>query len=140
MTAPAVRPLSVTPDAVLMRAAAYLHRHGWTNRPLYDEHNGCPLRCPCHYTHRYPASMLGAIRAAFYGRVKWHLTADVIPAYTDAVEWLNSYLLAHGHAGQHAPALVWQAAPGRTPEQVMAALRAAATAYTHAHPTRRAAA
>ena len=140
MTAPAARTANPAPNAVLMRAAAYIHRHGWTTRPLYDEHNGCQLSCRCHYTHRYPASMLGAIRAAFYGRAKWYLTPDVIGAYTDAVEWLNTYLLAHGHAGQHAPVLIWQSAPDRTGEQVLAALRAAATAYTLAHPTRRAAA
>ncbi len=143
MTTPAAantRSLSPAPNAVLMRAAAYLARHGWTDRPLYDEHHGCTLGCYCHITGCYPASMLGATRAAFYGRAKWYLTGDVIDAYTDAVEWLNTHLLAHGAAGSHAPALVWQAMPGRTPEQVITALRAAATAYTLAHRTGRAAA
>jgi energy-converting hydrogenase Eha subunit A len=126
-------------DAVLDRAADYLQRHGWTPDRLYDDHSGCTLRCSCHRTGSYPASIIGAIRAAVFGRPRWYLdTADPAArhAYTAAVEWLNTYLIAIGHTGLHAPVFDWQTAPGRTCADVLGALRAAATAYRH-HTQRR---
>ncbi len=128
-------------DKVLRRAARYLDRHGWTPTGLYDVHSGCLLKCRCHFTGTYPASILGGIRVGVFGQPRWYLTATDEPArhaYTTAVEWLNTYLIAIGHAGRHASVFDWQTAPGRTPTQVSDALRAAATAYRH-HTPRRAA-
>lgn len=129
-------------DTVLDRAARYLARYGWTSAGLYDAHNGCTRKCSCHRTGLYPASMLGAIRVAIFGQARWYVdTASDTDrhAYTAAVEWLNTYLIAIGHAGQHAPVFDWQSAPGRTVADVCDALHAAATAYRH-HRTRRTAA
>ena len=128
-------------DQALRQAARYLDQHGWTPTVLYDVHSGCPLKCRCHYTGTYPASILGAIRVGVFGQPRWYLdtaTDTARHAYTTAVEWLNTYLIAIGHAGKHASVFDWQSAPGRTPTQVSDALRAAATAYRH-HTPRRAA-
>ena len=126
---------------VLDRAARYLARHGWTPTGLYDAHDGCTLKCTCHRTGTYPASMIGAIRIAVFGAPRWYLdtaTDETRHDYTVAVEWLNTYLIAIGHAGLHAPVFAWQTAPGRTLTDVCAALRAAAVAYRR-HTPRRAA-
>jgi energy-converting hydrogenase Eha subunit A len=128
-------------DTVLDRAADYIDRYGWISTGLYDAHSGCTLRCPCHRTGTYPASIIGAIRVAIFGTPRWYLdttTQDARHAYTAAVEWLNTYLLAIGHAGLHAPIFDWQTIPGRTCGDVCGALRAAATAHRH-HTQRRAA-
>jgi hypothetical protein len=129
-------------DAVLDRAARYLARHGWTPTGLYDPHTGCTRKCPCHRTGTYPASILGAIRYAVAGAPRWYLdTADpgTLHSYTAAVEWCNTYLIAVGHAGLHAPLFDWQTAPGRTLTDVCDALHTAATAYRR-HRSRRTAA
>ncbi|MET7468409.1 hypothetical protein ABZS35_06655 [Micromonospora sp. NPDC005599] len=127
--------------AVLDRAALYLGQHGWTSTGLYDSHDGCTAKCACHRTGLYPASILGAIRAAVFGGPRWYLTgitdAD-LHAYSAAVEWFNTYLIAVGHDGQHAPVFAWETAPGRTPAHVTQALCAAAIAYRK-HTIRRAA-
>lgn len=126
---------------VLDRAADYLIRYGWLPSGLYDLHDGCTSRCPCHRTGTYPASILGAIRYAVFGAPRWYLTTtdgQALHDYTAAVEWLNTYLIAIGHAGHHTSVFAWQTAPGRTTRQVTSALHAAATAYRH-HATRRAA-
>jgi hypothetical protein len=132
----------VDTDAVLDRAADYLVQYGWISTGLYDAHDGCTLRCSCHRTGTYPASIIGAIRAVVFGTTRWYLdttTEDARHAYTAAVEWLNTYLIAIGHAGLHAPVFDWQTAPDRTTTDVLGALRAAASAYRH-HTQRRAAA
>src|SRR4051794_26397148 len=93
-----------TTDTVLDRAADYLARNGWTPVGLYDVHNGCTRPCICHVTGTYPASMVGAVRVAAFGAARWYLDTagdDSRHEYTAAVEWLNTYLLAYGHAGQH---------------------------------------
>jgi hypothetical protein len=134
--------LIVDTDAVLDRAADYLQHNGWIRAGLYDPHDGCTRNCRCHRTGTYPASIIGATRVAVFGQPRWYLdTADPAArhAYTAAVEWLNTYLIAIGHAGLHAPVFDWQTTPGRTPGDVITALRAAATAYRH-HTQRRAAA
>ena len=128
--------------AILDRAALYLGRHGWTPASLYDAHDGCTAKCACHHTGTYRASILGAIRAAVFGQPRWYLTsiADADRhAYSAAVEWFNTYLIAVGHAGLHAPVFAWETTPGRTPGDVIEALCAAAIAYRK-HTIRRAAA
>ncbi|MCA2219520.1 DUF6197 family protein [Jidongwangia harbinensis] len=123
-----------TTDTILDRAADYLARHGWNPTSLYDSHENCTHKCRVHRTGLYPASMVGAIRVAVFGRPRWYLdTADGqgLHDYTAAVEWLNTYLIAHGHAGLHAPVFDWQAAAGRTLIDVTSGLHAAATAYRH---------
>ena len=131
-------------DAVLDRAARYLTRYGWTPTGLYDPHDGCTRKCACHRTGTYPANMLGAIRVAVFGHPRWYLDTATTAAqrheYTAAVEWLNTYLIAHGHARLHAPVFDWQAAPGRTLTDVCDALHAAAVAYRRHHSSRRTAA
>jgi hypothetical protein len=134
MTATVAALPTTNTDAVLNRAADYLTRHGWTSAGLYDAHDGCSRKCPAHRTGTYPASIVGAIRAAVFGQPRWYLdTADgqALHDYTAAVEWLNTYLIAIGHAGLRAPVFDWQTAPRRTTDQVTGALRAAATAYRH---------
>ncbi|MFF0471487.1 hypothetical protein ACFYPX_29125 [Micromonospora zamorensis] len=128
--------------AVLDRAALYLGRYGWTPTGLYDAHDACPAKCACHRTGTYPASILGAIRAAVFGRPRWYLTGITDAdqhTYSAAVEWFNTYLTAVGHAGLHAPVFDWETLPDRTPADVIEALRAAANAYRR-HTIRRAAA
>ncbi|MFI7155859.1 DUF6197 family protein [Micromonospora chalcea] len=127
--------------AILDRAALYLGQHGWTPTGLYDAHDGCPAKCACHRTGLYPASILGAIRAAVFGRPRWYLTGITDAeqrTYSAAVEWFNTYLIAVGHAGQHASVFAWETAPGRTPAHITQALCAAAIAYRK-HTIRRAA-
>ncbi len=121
-------------DTVLHRAADYLTRHGWNPAGLYDAHDGCTRKCPAHRTGTYPASIIGAIRVAVFGQPRWYLdTADTtaLHDYTAAVEWLNTYLIAHGHAGLHAPVFTWETTPGRTRIHAIAALQYAASAYRH---------
>jgi hypothetical protein len=128
-------------DTVLDRAADYIARNGWTPAGLYDAHDGCTRKCICHCTGTYRASIIGAIRVAVFGHPRWYLDTATDQArheYTAAVEWLNTYLLAYGHAGQHGPVFDWQTTPGRTLADVCTALHAAATAYRH-HTSRRAA-
>ncbi|AXH89290.1 hypothetical protein ACFWDZ_26920 [Micromonospora aurantiaca] len=118
--------------AILDRAALYLGQHGWTPTGLYDSHDGCTAKCACHRTGLYPASILGAIRAVVFGGPRWYLTGITEAeqrTYSAAVEWFNTYLIAVGHDGQHAPVFVWETAPGRTPAHVTQALCAAAIAY-----------
>jgi hypothetical protein len=128
-------------DTVLDYAAAYLARYGWTPTGLYDAHDGCTHHCACHRTGKYPASIIGAIRIAVFGVPRWYvgIAADTDRhEYTAAVEWLNTYLIAIGHAGQHTSVFDWQTTPGRTLTDVCDALHAAANAYRH-HTSRRAA-
>ncbi|MDZ5447163.1 hypothetical protein U2F26_31375 [Micromonospora sp. 4G57] len=127
--------------AVLDRAALYLGRYGWTPAGLYDTHDGCTAKCACHRTGTYPASVLGAIRAAVFGGPRWYLTGVTDAdrhTYSAAVEWFNTYLIAVGHAGLHAPVFAWETLPGRTAAEVTEALCAAAIAYRK-HTIRRAA-
>ncbi|MEV6845462.1 hypothetical protein [Actinoplanes sp. NPDC051411] len=117
--------------AILDQAADYITRHGWIPTSLYQAHRNCPLKCRVHRTGGYPASMLGAIRVAVFGMPRWYLdTADseALHTYTAAVEWLNTYLLAVGHARQHACLFDWETAPERTRADVIAALQYAADA------------
>ena len=126
---------------ILTNAAGYLARYGWITSGLYDSHDGCTSKCPCHRTGTYPGSILGAIRYAVFGAPRWYLTTadgQALHDYTAAVEWLNTYLIAIGHAGLHASVFDWQTAPGRTRADVSRALHDAAVAYRH-HATRRAA-
>jgi hypothetical protein len=129
-------------DQVLNQAADYLTRYGWTPTGLYDAHNGCTEKAPCRVTGdvkcwprltgRYPASIIGAIRAAVFGAPRWYLdtaTDNDRHAYTAAVEWLNTYLLAIGHSRLHATVFDWQTAPGRTFSDVCGALHQAADAH-----------
>ncbi|MFF0371570.1 hypothetical protein [Micromonospora sp. NPDC005087] len=123
--------------AILDRAALYLGRYGWTSTGLYDAHDACPAKCACHRTGTYPASILGAIRAAVFGRPRWYLTGITDAdqrTYSAAVEWFNTYLIAVVHA----PVFAWETLPGRTPADVIEALCAAAIAYRR-HTIRRAA-
>lgn len=123
---------TTTADVILDRAAHHLIRYGWTPLGLYEAHRNCPLKCRAHRTGGYPASILGAIRCAVFGAPRWYLdTAEPadLHTYTAAVEWLNTYLIAIGHAGQHATVFDWQTAPGRTATEVCEALQIAADAY-----------
>ena len=114
-------------------AADYITAYGWHRGYLYDEHRGCARRCRVHGTGLYKASIIGAIRAALLGRPKWDLHT-VPPDVRDAVDvayaattgHLNEHLIRWGARGLRAPALMWQAAPGRTAPDVVAALRDAA--------------
>jgi hypothetical protein len=126
-------------DVILDRAADYLSRYGWIPTGFYLSHDTCHGKCRSHRTGRYPASMLGAIRVAVFGMPRWYLdtaTDTDRHTYTAAVEWLNTYLIAIGHAGRHAPVFDWQTTPGRTQADVCDALHAAATAYRHHTPRR----
>jgi hypothetical protein len=124
-------------DTVLDHAADYLTRYGWTPSGLYDSHRQCPLKCRVHGTGGYPASIVGAIRCAVFGAPRWYLDTATDTArhdYTTAVEWLNTYLIAIGHAGQHASIFDWQTTPGRTLSDVCDTLHSAADAYRrHSH-------
>lgn len=117
---------------LLDQAAAYLVQHGWTPAGLYGTHPGCTANCWVHRTHCYPASALGAIRAALFGRAVVyldHTSDEVLHAYTATVEWFNSYLLTVGHARRHACLFDWDTAPNRNQVHVIGALQSAATAY-----------
>jgi hypothetical protein len=117
---------------LLDQAATYLVQYGWTPSALYDTHNGCTADCWVHRTHRYPASSLGAIRAALFGRAAFyldHTSDEALHLYTAAVEWFNSYLLTVGHARRHASLFDWETAPDRTRVHVIGALQYAASAY-----------
>lgn len=127
MTRPYQPPTTIA--ATLTTAARYIEQFGWHSGYLYDNHTGC-ARCACHRTGYYPASIIGAIRAALTGRPKWFM--DTTPpgtteAYAACLDHLNHHLTAYGAAGTRAPALIWQSTPVRTPAQVIAALRAAAS-------------
>ncbi|BCJ65874.1 DUF6197 family protein [Polymorphospora rubra] len=124
-----VRPTTI-PD-VLRYAAAYIGRYGWTrDHRLYDAHDGCQRDCPVHRSGMYPASILGALRCALAGRPKWYLTTTpdgTTEAYAASLDHLNHHLSNYGAAGVRAPVIPWSHAPRRTPAEVVAALRAAAS-------------
>ncbi|MEV7229699.1 hypothetical protein AB0M79_22130 [Polymorphospora sp. NPDC051019] len=115
----------------LTHAAAYIERHGWTrDHRLYDAHDNCQRNCPVHRSGMYPASIIGAIRAALVGRPKWFMTSTppgMTEAYAATLDHLNHHLTSYGAARMRAPVIPWSHAPGRTPAQVTTALRAAAT-------------
>ncbi|MEV0392312.1 DUF6197 family protein [Polymorphospora rubra] len=122
------RPTSI-PDALRL-AAVYIGRYGWFRGYLYDSHDGCQRNCHVHRTGMFPASMLGAIRAALVGRPKWYLntTPDgTAEAYAATLDHLNRHLTNYGSAGLRAPVIPWSNARGRTAAHVVAALRAAAS-------------
>ncbi|MBB2941819.1 hypothetical protein FB565_001523 [Actinoplanes lutulentus] len=134
MTAPSCRPTLPVRDVddLLYRAAAYLTCHGWTPKGLYKTHGRCFSICPEHGPFCYPASTLGAIRVAVFGHNVVRLdniSAEARHTYTAAVEWLNTYLLAVGYAGQHASVFDWETAPARTRVHAIGALQEAAFAY-----------
>jgi hypothetical protein len=114
----------------LRSAAGYIARHGWYPGYLYDAHDRCMRRCAVHRTGLYPASVLGAIRAVLCGGPRWYLDTcppEVTAAYAAAVDHLTDHLTSYGAAGMRETPLMWSAVPGRTPAQVVAALRAAAS-------------
>jgi len=129
MMRPYPRPATI--GAALNAAARYVQRYGWTSEHyLYDTHDDCARRCECHRSGYYPASILGAVRAALIGRAKWFVDTTMPgtqEAYVACLDHLNHHLTTLGAAGLRAPALVWQAAPSRTARQVAGALRAAAS-------------
>lgn len=117
---------------ILDQAANHIADHGWTPTGLYQPHRNCPLKCTVHRTGGYPASMLGAIRVAVFGAPRWYLdtaTPDDLHTYTQAVEWLNSYLLVYGPGRMHASVFDWETAHGRNGLHVITALHRAASAY-----------
>ncbi len=125
---PYTRPTTIA--ATLTAAADYIERCGWHRGYLYDDHNRCTRNCLAHRTGRYPASILGVVRAALVGQAKWFMEttpAGTNEAYAATVDHLNRHLIDRGAFGLRAPALMWQAAPGRTAAQVAAALRVAAS-------------
>ena len=122
-----------TIGATLHAAGEYITAHGWHRGYLYDDHRTCPRRCAVHRTGLYRASIVGAVRAALVGRPTWDLgtvpkqvRAEVTAAYDATTGHLNTHLIRTGARGLRAPALMWQAAPGRTAVDVIAALQAAA--------------
>ncbi|MFB6396713.1 hypothetical protein [Polymorphospora lycopeni] len=123
------RPTGI-PDTLHL-AAAYIGRHGWTrDHRLYDSHDNCQRDCPVHRTGMFPASILGAVRAALVGRPKWYLTSTppgTPEAYAATLDHLNYHLSSYGAAGMRAPVIPWSNAPRRTLAEVVAALRAAAS-------------
>ncbi|MGC9670853.1 DUF6197 family protein [Planosporangium sp. 12N6] len=126
MPAPDLR----TVAEVLRSAAHYIARHGWYPGHLYDAHDHCTRNCPAHRTGLYPASMVGAIRAALVGAPKWFMqsTPDHVQRnYAEVIDALTDHLCRHGAAGMRAPIRPWSAASCRTPAEVIAALRAAAS-------------
>jgi hypothetical protein len=81
--------------------------------------------------------MIGAIRCVVFGQPRWYLDLTdpaALHEYTAAVEWLNTYLIAHGHNGKRAPIFDWETTAGRARIHVIAALQYAATAYRHHTP------
>ncbi|WP_436523171.1 DUF6197 family protein [Actinoplanes sp. HUAS TT8] len=122
-----------TIGSTLHAAGEYITAHGWHRGYLYDEHRTCSRGCVVHRTGLYRASIVGAIRAALIGRPKWDLgtvpkqvRAEIAAAYEATTGHLNEHLINVGARGLQAPALMWQAEPGRTAIDVIAALRAAA--------------
>jgi hypothetical protein len=120
--------VDVTPADYLRAAALYLRRHGWTRGGYYQRDAG-PFP---------PACALGAIGMAVHGR-----TCDT-PFFTGTVrarqrferayEVLDAYLAdtvteqpGYGDVG------TWNDAPGRTHDDVVMALQAAADAWEHQH-------
>ena len=122
-----------TIGSTLHAAGEYISAHGWHSGYLYDDHRTCTRGCTVHRTGLYRASIVGADRAVLVGRPKWDLytvppavRADITAAYEATTSHLNEHLIRRGSRGLCAPALMWQAAPGRTAVDVLAALRAAA--------------
>ncbi|GAB3073972.1 DUF6197 family protein [Micromonospora schwarzwaldensis] len=115
---------------ILCAAAGYLRRHGWHPGPgLYDPHDGCTYsRCRVVRSGMYPASIYGAIRAALLGRPRWYAITDPTTAekYAAAVDHLTRHLRTRTIVDLHAAILPWERAPGRTRQQVMTVLLAAA--------------
>jgi hypothetical protein len=127
---------------ILTAAARYLAEYGWTPTGVYDPHNGCTGQSSCtitgadncwpRLTGKYPASIIGAIRYVVHGAPRWYLDTtdgEALHAYTAALEWFNSYLLAVGRARMHASVFDWETAPGRNGLQVISALHHAAAAH-----------
>ncbi|MEU8657448.1 DUF6197 family protein [Actinoplanes philippinensis] len=135
-TAITVALAEATIGSTLHAAGEYITAHGWHRGYLYDDHRTCSRGCAVHRTGLYQASIIGAIRAALVGAPKWDLDtlppqvrAEVAEAYGATTGHLNTHLIHRGARGLSAPALMWQAAAGRTALDVIAALRdAAATA------------
>jgi hypothetical protein len=139
-----------TVDVILFRAADYIIDYGWTPPGLHDSPSGCVDIHACYRTGTNPPSILGAIRRAVLDFVRWYraaidgdvlhaYTEDILHDYTDAVEWLNSYLLAYGPARMHASVFDWEIAKGRNGLHVITALHQAASAYRVHSAERRAA-
>ena len=124
---------AATIGSTLLAAGQYITAHGWHSGYLYDDHRACSRGCQVHRTGLYRASIVGAIRAALIGRPKWDLGTvppevrdEITAAYEATTGHLNEHLIGVGARGLRAPALMWQAATGRTAIDVIAALRAAA--------------
>jgi hypothetical protein len=132
-TGPSHHSYPTTVGEALRRAAGHLARHGWTrDHLLYDAHDRCQRRCQCHHTGRYPASVLGAIRIAVCGGPRWFLHPATTPpglvgAYAAVVDALADHLEGFGDAGLRGSIWLWQQHPGRSLQEVVAALHAAAS-------------
>jgi hypothetical protein len=125
----------VTPADTLRAAALYLEHHGWTQHTLYNLEK--LITFP-------PACAIGAITIAAYGRPTDEPGNTADPSFRDymrAFDALEDHLDAEGLTDPQPdddPSLpwgapVWNDTPGRTADEVIAALRAAADAWERPH-------
>ncbi|GAB1643852.1 hypothetical protein [Krasilnikovia sp. MM14-A1259] len=130
---------TVTPATTLRGAARYLTTYGWATDDYYAFIATDTTQLP-------PCCALGAIGMAAYGRRTEDPFACIDPAlrgdFTDAVDVLTEYLTltvastdwVNGGVAEIDVA-VWNDEHGRTAEQVIAALNAAADDYDQRHIT-----
>jgi hypothetical protein len=130
--------VTTTPADTLRRAAAYIRQHGWHQGDMYA------------LTHRLsndstpPACAYGSIQMAVCGRPLAFYDGDDSRQVTHPLRVLaghhdRTYYLTHigGPGSQDATSLdmvtEWNDAPGRTAEEVITTLVAAADEWDHTH-------
>ena len=121
LTGTAVAP---TPADLLRGAALYLRRHGWIQDDYYRPASG-RAAAP-------PACAVGAIAMAAYGQPVDAPSLHTEPEVKDfhrAVDALDGYLQDTYAADLY----TWNDTPGRTADQVITALQAAAGRRDRAH-------
>ncbi|MEH1055892.1 hypothetical protein V6U89_11850 [Micromonospora sp. CPCC 206171] len=110
-----------TPARTLRDAALYLSRHGWTQGAYYDATSG---------SFTPPACLVGAVGMVCYGGpVDAPALNHADPGYPDFAFALDVAEAQIGHTNpdpEHCDAYGFNDAPGRTADQVIALLRAAA--------------
>jgi hypothetical protein len=130
---PAPAEVDMTPAHVLRDAALYLERHGWTRGLLYADHLAV---IP-------PACAVGAIRYAMFGSPVITATNEQMTQADPIVSVLADYVYDPDNpppdidtwASEHPNAVVtdWNDTHGRTADEVIAALRAAADDWDRIH-------
>ena len=119
-----VTAVAPSPADLLRGAALYLRRHGWIQDDYY--------RPASAHTATPPACAVGAIAMAAYGHPVDAPSLHTEPEVKDfhrAVDALDGYL-QDTHA---ADLYTWNDTPGRTADQVITALQAAAGWWDRTH-------